>query len=302
MSKETVFIDRTRVEEMYVKGHNAKRMARELNLSYSTFLARFKKWGFQVHNRILPARPVDDLSNFLALPEITEEDFSGLPIKQGHVYHIYENFFDIIDTQEKAYLLGMYYADGNVCIRKGYGIACQLGSTDKEIVQNAKNLFQHSGNITCKILSNGKEFYNLYVSNSKICHDLIKHGCVPKKSLILNFPSKESIPEHLMNHFIRGYFDGDGSIYKCTPRGRGQEWGIALVGTDEVMDGILTKCPVIHNRNYPREGKNTCVIMFTKHTEIEKFITYLYKDATIGLRRKAVLAEECLQYIYERSL
>ena len=43
-------------------------------------------------------------------------------------------------------------------------------------------------------------------------NDLIKQGCVPNKSLILTFPNKHQVPENLINHFIRGYFDGDGSI------------------------------------------------------------------------------------------
>ena len=43
-------------------------------------------------------------------------------------------------------------------------------------------------------------------------NDLIKQGCVPNKSLILTFPNKHQVPKNLINHFIRGYFDGDGSI------------------------------------------------------------------------------------------
>lgn len=42
--------------------------------------------------------------------------------------------------------------------------------------------------------------------------DLIKQGCIPNKSLVLTFPNKHQVPENLINHFIRGYFDGDGSI------------------------------------------------------------------------------------------
>lgn len=41
--------------------------------------------------------------------------------------------------------------------------------------------------------------------------DLSKHGCVPNKSLILKFPT--TLPNELVNDFIRGYFDGDGSVY-----------------------------------------------------------------------------------------
>ena len=44
--------------------------------------------------------------------------------------------------------------------------------------------------------------------------DLNKLGVVERKSLILTFPTEQQVPKHLMPHFIRGYFDGDGSVYK----------------------------------------------------------------------------------------
>ena len=49
-------------------------------------------------------------------------------------------------------------------------------------------------------------------STKKIVEDLKQKGCVPKKSLILTFPSKEILSENLRYHFIRGYFDGDGGF------------------------------------------------------------------------------------------
>lgn len=40
-------------------------------------------------------------------------------------------------------------------------------------------------------------------------NDLCNHGCVDRKSKIIRMPN---IPENLIRHFIRGYFDGDGSV------------------------------------------------------------------------------------------
>jgi intein/homing endonuclease len=44
----------------------------------------------------------------------------------------------------------------------------------------------------------------------KLHDDLVKHGCVEKKSLILQFP--KDLSQELISHFVRGYFDGDGCI------------------------------------------------------------------------------------------
>ncbi len=77
--------------------------------------------------------------------------------------------------------------------------------------------------------------------------DLCKHGCVPNKSLILEFP--KTVPSDLIHHFIRGYFDGDGSVFitrkkwirtpKTLPRIEYTDYiGISFNGTKELLEGI----------------------------------------------------------------
>lgn len=47
----------------------------------------------------------------------------------------------------------------------------------------------------------------------ELCEDLEKLGGIKNKSLVLNFPTSSIVPDYLLNHFIRGYFDGDGCIW-----------------------------------------------------------------------------------------
>ena len=73
--------------------------------------------------------------------------------------------------------------------------------------------------------------------SQKTVDDLKKLGCVENKSLILTFPSKEQVPEEFIYHFIRGYFDGDGSICKkeksnCT------NYSINIVGTESFIKSL----------------------------------------------------------------
>lgn len=49
--------------------------------------------------------------------------------------------------------------------------------------------------------------------SQKTVDDLKQLGCIERKSLILKFPTEEQVPFDLLHHFIRGYFDGDGSIF-----------------------------------------------------------------------------------------
>ena len=68
---------------------------------------------------------------------------------------------------------------------------------------------------TVKITKNkGSETKYCYfrINQKEICEQLISHGCLPNKSLILQLPN--TVPNNLLRHFIRGYSDGDGTIYK----------------------------------------------------------------------------------------
>lgn len=69
-------------------------------------------------------------------------------------------------------------------------------------------------------------------------NDLIKQGCVPNKSLILTFPNKYHVPKNLINHFIRGYFDGDGCITRRT-RGDHSQISCSITSTEDMCNSIL---------------------------------------------------------------
>mgnify|MGYP002625860766 CR=1 FL=1 len=63
---------------------------------------------------------------------------------------------------------------------------------------------------------NWQDQYIFSVSSPKMKVDLIRLGAIPNKSLILEFP--KDIPNDLIRHFVRGYFDGDGCISKNEDR------------------------------------------------------------------------------------
>ena len=73
------------------------------------------------------------------------------------------------------------------------------------------------------------------INSIEFVNDLIKLGAIPNKSLILKFPTDEQVPSYLLNHFIRGYFDGDGSISYSEKRNR---WIFQIIGTLEFLSKI----------------------------------------------------------------
>lgn len=126
-------------------------------------------------------------------------------------YTVNENYFECVDTIDKAYFLGLLYSDGYV---NSGGFYLSLCETDLSILEVFKKTIGYSGDIKTK--SNGNEKHciqkHLNIHSSKLAKSLISLGCVQNKTHILKYPS--FLNEKLTSHFIRGYFDGDGCISK----------------------------------------------------------------------------------------
>jgi len=120
----------------------------------------------------------------------------------GREYSVNENFFEH-RNRESAYFLGWMYSDGNVSKDyKRFGLHLQTG--DIEILRKMKRALKSEHKI--KTYKNSATFY---VHDKKMCRSLAKLGCGPRKTLKIRLPK---IPKRFLNHFVRGYFDGDGSI------------------------------------------------------------------------------------------
>src|SRR5574343_1528145 len=135
--------------------------------------------------------------------------------KSHQKYEINEYFFDIIDSEEKAYVLGFIYADGNLT-RNQLEICIQEG--DKDILEKISKLIYPKGKPLGYRPSRDTKFnditysckpqYRLTIINEKIKNSITKLGVTPNKSLNITFP--KNIEKKFHRHFIRGYFDGDG--------------------------------------------------------------------------------------------
>lgn len=125
------------------------------------------------------------------------------------------DIFENIDTEQKAYWLGMLYADGYIKTRKNINsiqICLGLKILDSYHVEKFSKFVESSLPLKTRSTKLGTDQAMVAVSSVKMGKDLIRHGCVPRKSLILKPPTKTTLPDNLNRHFIRGFFDGDGCI------------------------------------------------------------------------------------------
>lgn len=223
-------------------------------------------------------------------------------------YSIVEDFFDSIDTQEKAYFLGYLYADG---CNSGKHISLNLSEKDKDMLYRlnmlvhpvGKPLYKgHQRTITFKNKKTGcvtKVNYHLNIQSEHISDVLTRHGCTPRKTTTLQFPSN-SVPKELISHFIRGYFDGDGSISIYGRRDSYIQGYISIVSSiyfcnslKDIVYNTLEIKSKTRNRGYADNKVVEFRITNTNH--VIKFLEWIYKDSTIHLNRKYEIFQKLLK-------
>ena len=192
--------------------------------------------------------------------------------------------FDSIDTEEKAYWLGFLYADGNVSSTIN-NVELSLSVTDTEHLEKYRKFLKNESKVKIgKVICNGKEFKRcrLSVTNKYFKEQLIKVGCVPNKSLILEFPKAIFSNDTLKYHFIRGYVDGDGSI-TFTQTGKLR---LDIIGTEKFLNGIKEIFPEFSELRKDKRWKHNTYYINCAYDNAEKVLTKLYKNSTIYLQRK----------------
>lgn len=210
--------------------------------------------------------------------------------KSNRKYVIDESYFDQIDKVEKAYILGMIMADGNVW---GNQIRLTLHENDSDTLYNiAKCLYKSDFRLysrkdnKCKLIK---------ITSSKLARSLINLGVTPNKSLTANLTI--NLHDALMPHFIRGVFDGDGCIYHAQRMINGRsynQYSFSILGSEPIINlihnffmsyNIITKIRKIGNIYELRTSSKKIII---------KIFNMFYDNQPICMERKFLKMKECL--------
>lgn len=202
-------------------------------------------------------------------------------------YQIDEHYFDEIDTPNKAYILGLLYADGNNS--KQGSISISLQEQDKSILEKINHELKYTKELTFinykKKSEKWSNQYQLRISNKYMSKQLSKLGVIPNKSLTLQFP--DWLDKKYYSHFIRGYFDGDG----CIPK-KVSEKHLSMIGTEnfcKVVKYILESELNIHSSISLCHGNSnvsTRALYISGKLQTEKFLDYIYKGSELYIERK----------------
>lgn len=211
-----------------------------------------------------------------------------LGLKRQKRYYVDSAYFDVLDTWEKCYILGLYSADGNNTEKYGR-ISINLQEEDKKLLEDVAKTLQFTGEVKYKPSGNNKlqlkiqpqwylRFTDKYMSNR-----LTELGVTPRKSLTLQF-CKE-VPKEFLSAYILGLWDGDGciSFTKSTNQPK-----FSFVGSESIVNGMAkilheqcdVELPII------RKIQNNYSFTIGGTKKVKRIRDWLYKDATIFLQRK----------------
>ena len=115
------------------------------------------------------------------------------------------------ENPRMAYVLGFLAADGSVSLKENV-LKITLSQKDRELLEQIKKELEYTGEIKDAITSKGFDISTLRITCREYKQDLQKYNIVPQKTYTFSFPT--ILNEKYWIDFIRGYWDGDGTI--CT--------------------------------------------------------------------------------------
>jgi len=206
-------------------------------------------------------------------------------------------------SNEMVYVLGFLYADGGIedtdfSSRTRY---IQFTSKDREIIEKIKIALKSEHPIRFRppqtsidkyghLYRSSGGFY-LRIGSKRVFADLIELGLIPNKSKVIKFPS---IPVKYLGHFLRGYFDGDGTIYIEQRKGIKQKLIFKKANTIfcsgskvflKDLSTLLTKTLNLRRAKVYRGNREFRIVYFTK--ESAKIFKFMYKNSFgLLLKRK----------------
>ena len=247
----------------YKKGKTLSALGREFGVSYATIRNLLKRKGIKTKGN-------------------------------KHNFPRDEFYFNNIDSKEKAYWLGFLYADG--CVHSNSN-EISITSKDRDHLEKFRKAIKSNNKIGESIdrrFSSLPKIYHFSIKDKQLKSDLIKWGCVPNKSLSLT--KIPNIPRDFVSHFIRGYFDGDGSLHWLNGT---KNFRISFVGTAPFLKDIQKELGLSLSLGQ-HEGNQSKYFQVAGRKQVPMILDYIYKDSdeNIRLTRKYKNYLDCLTWAH----
>lgn len=309
-------MDEKNICKLYEKGESIREISKNSNYSYEKILEILMDNDFIIRQesgnlRIFTRKEMDKLIelnnknygyNYMAKEFNCNWETVKKIMKRNNIvknrttlknHNIKSDYFSNINTEEKAYFIGLLLTDGSI---RQDNIRLSLKREDEYMVKKFKDALNSDVQIQ---LDNreGKEASGVEINCKQAVEDLKKYNIVPNKTYLINNINIELIPENLRRHYIRGLIDGDGTIYLENYK-TGVQPAIGFCAYSEDCVKSL-QCFIdkevfnteMHN-NIKKDNAYNCRWKGTN--KCSQIFHYLYDDATIYLTRKYDIAKAYL--------
>lgn len=200
------------------------------------------------------------------------------------------NYFNV-DSAEMYYILGYWYADGGIYRKQG-GTYFDVASIDRDQIVKIKNAMEIKTSIL-EDKTNKNTSYRVMVGNKKLVNNMVKKFNLPTQKTENITIDEKVIPQEFFYDFLRGYFDGDGSIVYSSyvkKNGRASLAGAKFTGSKNVIHSLHT---ILVNKGYScsltkdnRTEKSDCWYLELYGDSGRKLLENIYKDPCMFLDRK----------------
>lgn len=188
-----------KIIKLYSKGYGLEKIVKELNLPFG-----FDKVRSILQDNNIHIRNVQESAKVKEMPDLRK-------------YQINDDYE--FESHNGAWILGFIAADGYLPLGNGSQnrVVITLARQDEDILELIKKELQYTGPLYQYISSNGFPNSSLSFTSKKIRQKIESYGIGNNKTFKLKTIPK-NLPEEFVIDFIRGYFDGDGSLYE--PQGK----------------------------------------------------------------------------------
>lgn len=249
-------------------------IAKQLGCTISTVFLNRKKHGIKSFTEKTGSR-------------ISRKSGRILEVGQGEYFEkltIDRQFFQSIDSEVKAYALGLIATDGFISYTsKGKYLGVELQMPDSVVLHAiALAIGADPSAAVSKIVREGKKpTERLRIYSRDLVEQLMELGITKATGDRQCF---RSLPSHLARHYIRGLFDGDGSVFSAKSHlalsVSSRDLAYGLVELVNYHLGLISKVRVTSRNDKPFYVVNS----WSKQPR--KIIHWIYSDSTIAIPRK----------------
>ncbi|MCC3406066.1 MAG: endonuclease [Microcoleus sp. PH2017_10_PVI_O_A] len=252
-------------------------------LDYRKLKSEHKEQIISAFNQGMECR---EIPNYLGVSEravsrvLKEADINT---KRRNRYTLNESYFDVIDSQAKAYLLGLIAADG--CVTQTNYVAFE--SIDKQLTEMLSRELQYSGEIRIVQPQNYAPHYRINFSSEKLASSLHAYGIITGRTFsgVTYFPNSKYLASYVL-----GYFDGDGCAYANKGRSGGL---VCIVGSFEFACELARHLGMGSVQEH--QFKKVYYWRIFSRKNIQAFYDFVYQYPRLGLQRKKTKIEDILR-------